>query len=71
MEVNTVVESIVFEDLINLHAILIPFPHSTYIALQQNERRRSTTVININTTSLTTTIQLTTSTKKQCMSILL
>jgi hypothetical protein len=71
MEVNTVVESIVFEDLINLHAILIPFPHSTYIALQQNERRRSTTVININTTSLTTTIQLTTSTKKQRMSILL
>ncbi len=71
MEVNTVVESIVFEDLINLHAILIPFPHSTYIALQQNERRRPTAGTNNNPTSLTTTIQLTTSIKKQCRSILL
>jgi hypothetical protein len=83
MEVITVFESISFKGsnihlLINLHAILLTFPHSNYLALQQNEQKILTSVNNISTkiiqtTLSTTTIQLTTTTttKKQRMSILL
>ncbi len=50
------------------------FPHSKYLALQENEQQMLTSIADISTsivhtTFSTTTIQLTTTTEKQRMSI--